>query len=115
MIRRPPRSTRTDTLFPYTTLFRSYSNMIGRFNAVSGSFSFDENAPEAASVTLQVATDSVDTTPQRRDDHLRSAAYFKVKDFPELTFEDTEVATTGERPGRVTGVLTLHGGQGPVP
>src|SRR3546814_20784176 len=26
MIRRPPRSTRTDTLFPYTTLFRSCSN-----------------------------------------------------------------------------------------
>src|SRR3546814_5165077 len=25
MIRRPPRSTRTDTLFPYTTLFRSHS------------------------------------------------------------------------------------------
>src|SRR3546814_9743100 len=28
MIRRPPRSTRTDTLFPYTTLFRS--NVAGR-------------------------------------------------------------------------------------
>src|SRR3546814_3894157 len=27
MIRRPPRSTRTDTLFPYTTLFRSYGGM----------------------------------------------------------------------------------------
>src|SRR3546814_19370737 len=27
MIRRPPRSTRTDTLFPYTTLFRSYSGI----------------------------------------------------------------------------------------
>src|SRR3546814_3048773 len=26
MIRRPPRSTRTDTLFPYTTLFRSACN-----------------------------------------------------------------------------------------
>src|SRR3546814_19138122 len=26
MIRRPPRSTRTDTLFPYTTLFRSLCN-----------------------------------------------------------------------------------------
>src|SRR6056297_2333339 len=26
MRRRPPRSTRTDTLFPYTTLFRSYPN-----------------------------------------------------------------------------------------
>src|SRR3546814_17412572 len=26
MIRRPPRSTRTDTLFPYTTLFRSLNS-----------------------------------------------------------------------------------------
>src|SRR3546814_19243622 len=29
MIRRPPRSTRTDTLFPYTTLFRSSLDPIG--------------------------------------------------------------------------------------
>src|SRR3546814_7931603 len=32
MIRRPPRSTRTDTLFPYTTLFRSRSR-VGSFVA----------------------------------------------------------------------------------
>src|SRR3546814_4609403 len=31
MIRRPPRSTRTDTLFPYTTLFRSLANFADRF------------------------------------------------------------------------------------
>src|SRR3546814_12518939 len=31
MIRRPPRSTRTDTLFPYTTLFRSLSTLWVRF------------------------------------------------------------------------------------
>src|SRR3546814_1382427 len=30
MIRRPPRSTRTDTLFPYTTLFRSAAEDIGQ-------------------------------------------------------------------------------------
>src|SRR3546814_8500014 len=30
MIRRPPRSTRTDTLFPYTTLFRSLREESGR-------------------------------------------------------------------------------------
>src|SRR3546814_9808713 len=30
MIRRPPRSTRTDTLFPYTTLFRSRALRAGR-------------------------------------------------------------------------------------
>src|SRR3546814_13824310 len=29
MIRRPPRSTRTDTLFPYTTLFRSLWCLLG--------------------------------------------------------------------------------------
>src|SRR3546814_6162446 len=28
MRRRPPRSTRTDTLFPYTTLFRSFDNIL---------------------------------------------------------------------------------------
>src|SRR3546814_4512524 len=32
MIRRPPRSTRTDTLFPYTTLFRSRSHSLERTN-----------------------------------------------------------------------------------
>src|SRR3546814_2823980 len=30
MIRRPPRSTRTDTLFPYTTLFRSAGGGVAR-------------------------------------------------------------------------------------
>src|SRR3546814_4179449 len=34
MIRRPPRSTRTDTLFPYTTLFRS--SIIGGHGDVTG-------------------------------------------------------------------------------
>src|SRR3546814_5392814 len=41
MIRRPPRSTRTDTLFPYTTLFRSRSAYrrrvrIGKFHPFAG-------------------------------------------------------------------------------
>src|SRR3546814_1009120 len=34
MIRRPPRSTRTDTLFPYTTLFRSVRYRHARFTAM---------------------------------------------------------------------------------
>src|SRR3546814_3565899 len=37
MIRRPPRSTRTDTLFPYTTLFRTsgtFSSSTNRFKIV---------------------------------------------------------------------------------
>src|SRR3546814_4039975 len=35
MIRRPPRSTRTDTLFPYTTLFRSTETWPARIAAVT--------------------------------------------------------------------------------
>src|SRR3546814_16425342 len=34
MIRRPPRSTRTDTLFPYTTLFRSDADVCGSIRDV---------------------------------------------------------------------------------
>src|SRR3546814_7234187 len=39
MIRRPPRSTRTDTLFPYTTLFRSLSTRAS-FAAVEAPLTF---------------------------------------------------------------------------
>src|SRR3546814_5410829 len=36
MIRRPPRSTRTDTLFPYTTLFRSIKGLLDRDMPIFG-------------------------------------------------------------------------------
>src|SRR3546814_3112537 len=36
MIRRPPRSTRTDTLLPYTTLFRSDVDALARFRPPHG-------------------------------------------------------------------------------
>src|SRR3546814_20169310 len=36
MIRRPPSATRTDTLFPYTTLFRSTELGLFEFNATDG-------------------------------------------------------------------------------
>src|SRR3546814_11220826 len=44
MIRRPPRSTRTDTLFPYTTLFRSTRKYI-RWTALSRSASISMFQP----------------------------------------------------------------------
>src|SRR3546814_9682095 len=36
MLRRPPRSTRTDTLFPYTTLFRSKTDRVDRIARRNG-------------------------------------------------------------------------------
>src|SRR3546814_8940038 len=41
MIRRPPRSTRTDTLFPYTTLFRSFDLLVTELRPKSGFYDFD--------------------------------------------------------------------------
>src|SRR3546814_19681540 len=57
MIRRPPRSTRTDTLFPYTTLFRSrkVGSELGVANIVEG--------------TVQRAGDKVRITVQLIDAH----------------------------------------------
>src|SRR3546814_1927747 len=47
MIRRPPRSTRTDTLFPYTTLFRSTAAVPGGEDA-AGDARSRRRRPEAA-------------------------------------------------------------------
>src|SRR3546814_11180672 len=58
MIRRPPRSTRTDTLFPYTTLFRSYLLSIRR--TADGQSTRDSGAPgippsPRAAIAVEVA------------------------------------------------------------
>src|SRR3546814_3293717 len=50
MIRRPPRSTRTDTLFPYTTLFRSWGRQRGE--ALDGSAGVDWRASAGNVKTL---------------------------------------------------------------
>src|SRR3546814_9745323 len=46
MIRRPPRSTRTDTLFPYTTLFRSLPPAV-RVRAAAPARMADRKTPRA--------------------------------------------------------------------
>src|SRR3546814_5693770 len=49
MLRRPPRSTRTDTLFPYTTLFRSYAQAgLLVSPSIAYMYSFAEIAAELA-------------------------------------------------------------------
>src|SRR3546814_6808682 len=55
MIRRPPRSTRTDTLFPYTTLFRScrgFEDEAGTGVARDGKLGFEIAAKAGAALLL---------------------------------------------------------------
>src|SRR3546814_15470976 len=66
MIRRPPRSTRTDTLFPYTTLFRSPSRVY-RGRASAGG---PEMAPRpywTGYLKLSLVTCAVSLTPATSD------------------------------------------------
>src|SRR3546814_14617157 len=55
MIRRPPRSTRTDTLFPYTTLFRSFHQ--GRHQVDDGDFHAAQAQPIRGLEPEQAAAD----------------------------------------------------------
>src|SRR3546814_12731387 len=57
MIRRPPRSTRTDTLFPYTTLFRSYP---GQVTAVRNVTIFDGEGGRIDNGTVLLADGKVE-------------------------------------------------------
>src|SRR3546814_5540865 len=50
MIRRPPRSTRTDTLFPYTTLFRSRPRVLPRARPPTRAASRTRRADSSAPV-----------------------------------------------------------------
>src|SRR3546814_5276881 len=67
MIRRPPRSTRTDTLFPYTTLFRS-AGLIGVRNGQSILWP-DENHRLAELAVLHVENRHVRRDARRSEEH----------------------------------------------
>src|SRR3546814_8655297 len=56
MIRRPPRSTRTDTLFPYTTLFRSPSSAPHRLPTTSSTLTY-ANRPTVSRVCVYVRSE----------------------------------------------------------
>ena len=96
------------------------SMMQGRFDKNSGKFSFDR-AAKTGSTELTIDTASLTTgdnvkgnRAQSRDDHLRSADFFNVKEFPTMTFKSTKVNFTGDLPSSVEGNLTLLGVTKPV-
>jgi polyisoprenoid-binding protein YceI len=85
------------------------SKVRGRFNKWSGTLQYDEKDPTRSSVEVTIDAASVDTSEPQRDTHLRSADFFDVAEFPQLTFKSTRVEAIDEERLRVTGDLTIHG------
>ncbi len=85
------------------------SKVRGRFTEWEGDVAFDPAAPERSAVQVRVKTASVTTAEPQRDAHLRSADFFDVEVYPEMTFASREVQTIGDGKLRLVGPLTLHG------
>ena len=86
----------------------------GKFRGFSGKIEIDREHPENSSVTAQIDVRSIDTRIKKRDDHLRSAEFFDVEKFPQMTFKSRSVKRTGFQSGDILGDLTMHGVTKPI-
>ena len=78
------------------------ANVRGRFTDFQGTVEVGNDASSAkARGSIKVA--SIDTGEQQRDTHLRSADFFDVDAFPEITFESTRVEPIDDDSSRVWG------------
>lgn len=91
-----------------------YSWLYGRFNTFGGTFSYDEQAPQKASVKVNIEMASVDTNYAERDKHLRSPDFFDVAQFPKASFVSTGYTQSAKGQGQLSGNLTLRGVTKPV-
>jgi len=81
----------------------------GRFTDFEGAIEFNEANPEQSNVHFTVATTSIDTAEPDRDKHLRSADFFDIDQYPQITFVSTRIQKRGSETYDVTGTLTMHG------
>ncbi|MFO1435762.1 MAG: YceI family protein [Gammaproteobacteria bacterium] len=90
-----------------------FSTMVGRFDKVSGDFSWDKDKPDASAITINIDPASVNTNWAERDKHLRSPDFLDVEKFTDASFKSTKY--TGDATGgTLEGELTLHGVTKPI-
>jgi polyisoprenoid-binding protein YceI len=100
------------TLVEFSTKHMMITTVKGRFADVAGTITIDELEPSrsAAEVTLQAA--SISTSNEMRDEHLRSADFFDVENFPTLSFRSRRVTGAARKAGdriELVGDLTIRG------
>ena len=86
----------------------------GKFPKFDGKIEIDREHPEKSSVVARIDIRSIDTGIIKRDNHLRSAEFFNVAKFPEMTFKSGRVRQTGQQSGDIFGDLTMHGVTKPI-
>ncbi len=86
-----------------------FSKVPGRFNDFEGTIWIDKEDYTKSRVELTIQAASIDTDQTQRDNHLRSDAFFDVKNHPTITFKSTEVRKEGEDRLAVVGDLTIRG------
>src|SRR3546814_10321265 len=97
MNRRPPRSTRTDTLFPYTTLFRSLAGDIGREQGAVIAVEIILGGSVGTDAAVAVEVDGDDAAAVRETDLAQRSS-------PEIGARTRdEIVEGGERPARLLG------------
>jgi polyisoprenoid-binding protein YceI len=89
------------------------SKVRGRFNIDHGTIVVAED-PEQSSVEATIAAASLESGDAKRDEHLRSADFFDVEQYPEITFRSTKVEDHGDGAFTLTGDLTVRGVTRPV-
>ncbi|MCL4131692.1 UNVERIFIED_CONTAM: hypothetical protein GTU68_034448 [Idotea baltica] len=86
-----------------------FSWMSGRFNHFTGHFDYDENNPAAASVSVMIETNSIDTNHAERDKHLRDEDFLAVDEFPKATFVSRSFTENADGTAVLLGDFTLKG------
>jgi len=90
------------------------SKVPGRFTQFSGTITVDRANLENSSVEATIAVGSVSTDTEKRDNDLRSANFFDVATYANITFKSTSWKKTGDGTFDVAGDLTIHGVTKPV-
>jgi polyisoprenoid-binding protein YceI len=86
-----------------------FSWLAGRFDTFTGTFSYDDKAPEKSAVKVDIDTASVNSNHAERDKHLRSPDFLDVAKFPKATFVSKSVTPKAGGKATIVGDLTLHG------